>query len=69
VQDIFVSAVQFKAIGAGTSKAAKIVFSGVIGLLAVGLALTAFALLSRKRTGGATPAAKPGAKAPASANK
>lgn len=55
VQDIFVSAMQFKALGAGTSKAAKIVFAGALGLLGVGLALTVVALLSRKRSDGAPP--------------
>ena len=65
VQDIFVSAAQFEAIGAGTSKTAKIVFAGVIGLLGVGLALTVVALLSRKRSGGAPTTSKPAKKAPA----
>ena len=68
VQDIFVSAAQFEAIGAGTSKTAKIVFAGVIGLLAVGLALTVVALLSKKRSGGAPTPSKPANK-PAAATK
>ena len=33
VQDIFISAVRFEKIGAGTSKAAQIVLAGVVGLL------------------------------------
>ena len=64
VQDIFVSAMQFKAIGAGTSKTAKIIFAGAVGLLAVGLALTAVAMISRKRSGGASPAQKSVKKTP-----
>jgi len=67
VQDIFVAAAQFEAIGGGASKAAKIVFAGVIGLLAVGLALTVVALLSRKRVGGAPAPPKPAKQAPAEA--
>jgi hypothetical protein len=47
VQDIFVSAVQFKALGGGTSKTAKVVLAGVIGLLLVGLILLLAGLASR----------------------
>ena len=48
VQDIFVSAVQFEEIGAGTSRTAQIVLAGVIGLLAVGLILLAVGMLGRR---------------------
>lgn len=70
VQDIFTSAIQFKALGAsGTSKAAKIVFAGVIGLLAVGLALTIVAMASRRGSGGQPPAKKAAAPTKAGASK
>ena len=49
VQDIFVAAVQFEAIGGGASKTAKIVLAGAAGLVGVGLALVVAALLSRRR--------------------
>ena len=52
VQDIFVSTAQFRAVGGGTSNAAKIALAGVIGLLAVGLVLLLAALAFRRRTGG-----------------
>jgi hypothetical protein len=51
VQDIFVSAVQFEKIGAGTSKTAQIVLAGVVGLLAVGLILLAVGMAGRRNTG------------------
>jgi len=51
VQDIFTTVVQFEALGGGTSKAAKIVLAGVVGLLAVGLVLTLLALNSRRKDG------------------
>jgi hypothetical protein len=63
-QDIFVSTVQFTAVGGGASKTAKIVLAGVIGLLAVGLILLVIAMSSRRRAG--EPAGpKPSKKAPA----
>ncbi len=55
VQDIFTANAQFKAIGAGTPRAAKIVLAAVVGLLAVGLILLAVAVGSRRRTGGSAP--------------
>ncbi|MDQ2826154.1 MAG: glycoside hydrolase [Actinomycetota bacterium] len=59
VQDIFVSAVQFKALGGGTSKTAKIVLAGVIGLLLVGLILLVAGLVNRRQgPGDATTASK-----------
>ena len=64
LQDIFVSTVQFTAVGGGASSAAKAVLAGVIGLLAVGLILLVLALASRRRSG--VPAAeKPATRAPA----
>jgi len=56
VQDIFVSAVQFKAIGGGTSKTAKIVLAGVVGLLLVGLILLLAGLVNRRNGPGDAPA-------------
>ena len=56
VQDIFVSAVQFEKIGAGTSRTAQIVLAGVVGLLAVGLILLAVGMLGRRGAGSQTPA-------------
>ncbi len=58
VQDVYSAAVQFKAVGTGTSKVAKLVLAGVIGLLAVGLILLAVGLAGRARSGGAPPAGR-----------
>jgi hypothetical protein len=71
VSDIFTADAQFAAVGAGSSKAAKVVLAGVVGLLAVGLVLTIVALASKRRSGGAPPTAKKAAakKAPAEATK
>jgi len=55
VQDIFVSAVQFKALGGGSSKTAKIVLAGVVGLLAVGLILLLVGLVGRRNGPGSAP--------------
>lgn len=63
LQDIFVSTVQFTAVGGGSSSAAKAVLAGVVGLLAVGLILLIVAMGSRRRSG--APAADRAAKAPA----
>ncbi|MCA1674402.1 MAG: glycoside hydrolase [Actinobacteria bacterium] len=49
VQDIYVNAVQFAALGGGVSRTAKIVLAGVVGLFVVGLVLLVMALLSRRR--------------------
>lgn len=54
VQDIFVSQVQFEALGGGASKATKAILAGVIGLLAVGLILTLVAWSSKRKAGGDT---------------
>lgn len=47
-QDIFVAAAQFREVS-GTNRAAVYALSGVVGLFGVGLALTAVALISRRR--------------------
>ncbi len=60
VQDIFVSAVQFEAIGGGSSNAVKIVLAGVIGLLAVGLILLLVGQLGRRGAGPASASAAEG---------
>jgi hypothetical protein len=65
VQDMFVASVQFEPLGGGSSKAAKIVLAGVLGLLAVGLVLTLMTLSSRRKAGPAT-ASKATKKSPAS---
>ncbi len=51
LQDIFSTAVQYKALGGGTSKAVKTALAGVIGLLGVGLILLVVGLASRNRRG------------------
>jgi hypothetical protein len=57
LQDIYIAAAQFEAIGGGTSSTAKVVLAGVVGLLAVGLVLLVAALVTRSRTpGGASTA-------------
>lgn len=55
-QDIYASDVQFATLGSGgTSKAAKVIAAGVVGLLGVGLILLLVAFIAKGR-GGATPA-------------
>ena len=66
VQDIFTAAYQFKALGGGTSKVAKGIIAGVIGLLAVGLVLLIIALAQRRSAGGPRKAAGTTTKSPAS---
>jgi hypothetical protein len=65
VQDIFTAAYQFKALGGGTSKVAKGIIAGVIGLLAVGLVLLIIALAQRRSSGGPRKAARSTTKSPA----
>lgn len=48
-QDLFTAAVQYDAVGGGTSRAAKIVVTGFAGLVAVGLILLLVALAGRRR--------------------
>lgn len=66
--DIFSAAVQFEAVGGGTSAATKVVLAGIVGLVAVGLILVGVALAARRRAGGPPLAKQPGAKAPAAAS-
>jgi Neuraminidase (sialidase) len=51
LQDFFTADAQYATIGGGTSKAAKIVAAGVVGLLAVGLILLLVAFIARGRSG------------------
>ena len=51
LQDIYLAAAQFEAIGGGTSSAAKVVLAGVVGLLVVGLVLLLAAIVTRRGTG------------------
>ena len=60
--DMFSAVAQFTAVGGGTSKAAKLVLAGAVGLLAVGLVLLVAALAVRGRTGERTPAKRLGQK-------
>ncbi len=56
LQDIFVAAVQYEALGGGTSNAAKVALAGVVGLVVVGLVLLAGAVFTRR---GTAPAPEP----------
>jgi len=51
LQDVYVAAAQFEAIGGGSSKTAKLVLAGAVGLLVVGLAVLVAALVTRRRSG------------------
>ncbi|MFN2608452.1 MAG: hypothetical protein ABR511_11280 [Acidimicrobiales bacterium] len=50
-QDIYTTDVQFRAVGGGASKAAKVALAGVLGLFAVGLVLVIVSLAGRRATG------------------
>ncbi|MGI8809575.1 MAG: hypothetical protein ACR2KK_17385 [Acidimicrobiales bacterium] len=52
LQDIYVSAVQYREIGGGSSSAAKVALAGVAGLLFVGLILLGASRLTRRSTDG-----------------
>lgn len=53
LQDVYVAAAQFEAIGAGgSSNTARIVLAGVAGLIFVGLMLMLAAVVTKRRTGG-----------------
>ncbi|MDQ4070212.1 MAG: glycoside hydrolase, partial [Actinomycetota bacterium] len=52
LQDIYIGAAQFEAIGGGSSRTAKIVLAGIVGLLVVGLVLVLAAAMSRRGTAG-----------------
>lgn len=58
LQDLYVAAAQFEAIGGGASKTAKVVLAGIVGLLAVGLILVVVALVSSRGGSGAGPVVK-----------
>ena len=47
-QDLYSSAVQYEAVGGGTSSAAKVALAGVVGLLIVGLALLGVSMISKR---------------------
>jgi hypothetical protein len=52
LQDVYVAAAQFEAIGGGSSNAAKVVLAGIAGLVFVGVMLVLAAVITRRRTGG-----------------
>lgn len=49
LQDIYTSAVQYEALGGGTSRAVKMALAGVVGLLVVGLVLLGASFGTRRR--------------------
>jgi hypothetical protein len=49
LQDVYIAAAQFEALGGGSSPTAKVVLAGAVGLLAVGLIVLAAALATRRR--------------------
>lgn len=49
LQDVYIAAAQFEAIGGGASKSVKMVLAGIAGLVAVGLVLVVVALASSRR--------------------
>ncbi len=55
LQDVYIAAAQFEAIGGGSSNTAKVVLAGVVGLLVVGLMLVLAAVVSKRRLAGAVP--------------
>ncbi len=67
--DIFSAAVQFEAVGGGTSAAVKVALAAIVGLLVVGLVLLAVALAARRRADGSPLTRQPGAKTPAGVSK
>jgi hypothetical protein len=66
LQDLYIAAAQFEAIGGGASKAAKMVLAGIVGLVGVGLILLVVALASN-RGGPAQPGKAKKAAAPKAA--
>ena len=50
LQDVYIAAAQFEAIGGGASNAAKVVLAAVVGLLVVGLVLLVGAMVTRRGT-------------------
>lgn len=51
LQDIYLAAAQYEAIGGGSSRTAKIILAGIVGLLVVALMLVAAAMFQRRSTG------------------
>jgi hypothetical protein len=66
LQDIYVSAVQFEQVATGTSRTAKIILAGVVGLAVVGLVLLFVSLRQRGR-GPRTPRRPTPARSPSGA--
>jgi hypothetical protein len=52
LQDVYVAAAQFEAIGGPSSNTAKVVLAGIAGLVFVALMLVLAAVITRRRTGG-----------------
>ncbi|MDQ2826144.1 MAG: exo-alpha-sialidase [Actinomycetota bacterium] len=56
LQDVYLAAAQFEAIGGGgSSRTAKVVLAGALGLLVVGVAVLLAAMATRRRAGGPPP--------------
>ncbi|MFP5318850.1 MAG: sialidase family protein [Acidimicrobiia bacterium] len=66
LQDLYVAAAQFEAVGGGASRAGKIVLAGIAGLVAVGLLLLLAALATKRRAPAESPRS-PGIKVPSPA--
>jgi hypothetical protein len=49
LQDVYAAAVQYEAVGSGTSSVAKAALAGAVGLVVVGVILSVVALMSRRR--------------------
>ena len=64
-QDIFTAAVQFEAVGGGTSATAKVLLAATAGLVVVGLVLLLVAMSARRKSGPPTPKKAAAGKAPA----
>jgi hypothetical protein len=60
LQDIYVAAAQFQAVGGGSSTAAKVILAGIVGLLFVSLMLVLAAVVARRRSGDAASASTAG---------
>ncbi len=56
LQDVYVAAAQFEAIGGASSNTAKVVLAGIAGLVFVGLMLVLAAVVTKRRTGGVSSA-------------
>ncbi len=64
VQDIYTSAVQYEALGGGTSSAAKVALAGVAGLVLVGVILLGASMVSKRNRPDLSSAPKERVKAP-----